>query len=233
VKREEILDRLKAAGFGENISEAFAAVEHLREKAQSPLEGLRKSVEEGLNMVKHYAPLVQETPVFQFALREDLKDDLRFLPTRAESKASGWDVRAATPNKEPLVLEPFQYAKIDLGFRAFCPEGWWFELKPRSSTFAKKNLHCLYGTIDETYEGQMVFAVQYIPAFEIGAETAFRGPKINAPNLTINFSDAIGQLIPVKRQEMTVEQVSNADYDTLCKQRGGERGSGGFGSTSK
>lgn len=173
-------------------------------------------------------------PKYGFALREDIKDDKRFLPTRAEPKASGWDVRASFIDRQSLIIKPFQCAKIPLGFRTFCPDGWWFEIKPRSSTFVKKNLHSLYGTIDESYEGEAIFACQYIPEFNI----IRRDEKSEAwifgfpmPELTINFGDAIGQIIPIERQEMEVIDWSNEDYDAACKNRGDKRGTNGFGST--
>src|SRR5277367_3397756 len=161
------------------------------------------------------------TPKYSFALREDIKDDKRFLPAKAEPKASGWDVRACMPDRVPLIIKPFQYVKIPLGLRAFCPDGWWYEIKPRSSTFAKKNLHALYGTIDEGYEGELVFACQYIPEFTL-IESYFARENERGeawifnnipPNLTINFGDAIGQIIPIKRQEMEVVESSNEEYD--------------------
>jgi dUTPase len=92
------------------------------------------------------------------------------------------------------------------------------ELRPRSSSFAKKNLHALYGVIDEDYEGNCVFAAQYIPHDYTVA-------------LEIQEGEAIGQIIPVKRQEMIVERVTNEEYEKLCKGRQATRGSGGFGST--
>lgn len=189
------------------------------------------------------------TPKYSFALREDLKEDKRFLPTKAEPKATGWDVRAAMPDKAPLIIKPFEHVKIPLGFRAFCPNGWWFELKPRSSTFAKKNLHALYGTIDETYEGEAVFAAQYIPHldytnapprnfFEImGSDYNWQSADwasfVSSNELVIHFGDAIGQIIPIERQEMEVVECSNEEYDNNCKTRAGARGAGGFGSTGK
>lgn len=175
-------------------------------------------------------------------MREDLKDDKRFLPTRAESKASGWDVRAAMPDKNPLIIKPFQHIKIPLGFRSFCPDGWWYELKPRSSSFTKKNLHALYGTIDESYEGELLLACQYIPevdlvwhfhAAQMNLFTETDSLPINPPPLTINFGDAIGQIIPVERKEITVIEWSNNEYDAACKHRAGERGDKGFGSTDE
>src|SRR6266404_3537788 len=110
---------------------------------------------------------INMNPEFLFSLREDLQNEKQFLPTRAEEKASGWDVRAAMPDRKPLIIKPFEYVKIPLGFRTFCPEGWWYELKPRSSTFAKKHLHSLYGTIDETFEGEALYCGQFIPPLSV------------------------------------------------------------------
>lgn len=178
-----------------------------------------------------------EKPVFKFALREDIKDDKRFLPTRAHSTDSGWDVRAAQEDRKPLIVKPFEYVKVPLGFRSFCPDGWWYELKPRSSTFAKKHLHTLYGTVDFSFEGSLILSAQYIPPLRLGqlatykGEEAFAFDKSGMQTLTIEFGDAIGQLIPVKRKEMEVVDIGNEEYDRLCKERGGLRGSGGFGST--
>jgi len=161
-----------------------------------------------------------EIPNFRFALNEGL--DSSFLPTRGTEKSTGWDVRSATN----VMIHAGEYAKIDLGFRALCPPGWWLELRPRSSSFAKKNLHVLYGVIDEDYEGKMVFACQFSP-----------NPKDIIPGTQLSLSilkgEALGQLVPVRRQEMTVEQVSNEDFDRLCKERAYDRGAGGFGSTGK
>lgn len=177
---------------------------------------------------------MSDLPIFKFALREDLKNEKRFLPKQGEPKATGWDVRAAQPNREPLHVRPLEYIKIPLGFRAFCPEGWWYELKPRSSSFAKKSLHALYGTVDETYENELVFACQYIPHFGkfggLVSEWAVTD-YINTNSLDIEFGEAIGQIVPVKRKIMIVDEVSNEEYDALCKTRNAERGIGGFGST--
>lgn len=170
-----------------------------------------------------------------------------FLPTKAEEKATGWDVRAYLPHhSKNIIIKPFEYVKISLGIRAFCPEGWWFSLVPRSSTFAKKNLHALYGTIDENYEGVLQFSAQYIPDLpkihsEIQYDTTFSGDRvisdfqvsIDSAPLIVNHQDSIAQIIPVKFQDMNVVGISNEEYDNLCKARGGVRASGGFGSTDR
>jgi deoxyuridine 5'-triphosphate nucleotidohydrolase len=158
-----------------------------------------------------------EVPVFKFVLNEGLSDI--FLPVQATATDTGWDVKST----ENLSLASGQYVKINLGFRVFAPQGWWLELRPRSSSFAKKYIHALYGVIDEAYQGQCVFAGQYLP----DTYNYNRSPN----NLIIKIGDAIGQLVPFKRQEMKVERVSNEEFEKLCKERNATRGAGGFGST--
>jgi dUTPase len=167
---------------------------------------------QGKNMV--------ELPVFKFALRDDLDD--RFIPKRATNVSSGWDVFCACEPGKSISLRPGEYAKIPLGFRVMPDKGWWLQLVPRSSTFAKKNLNCLYGTIDTDYRGYLVFAIQYLPDLRSLGTT-----------LEIKFGEAIGQLIPVKLQEMKVNQITNKEFDELCKKEENSRGPGGFGSTDK
>jgi dUTP pyrophosphatase len=163
---------------------------------------------------------LNDVPTYYFALRPDLAGDSRFIPTKATPKATGWDVRSAISGK--LTLRAGQYAKIPLGIRGFCPDGWWYKLVPRSSTFGKKNLHCLYGTIDEDYEGELLFACQYMPDLSSLAH-----------DVVIEFGDAIGQIIPEKRVVAKMEELSNEELDALFAERNSDRGAGGFGSTGK
>jgi dUTPase len=170
-------------------------------------------------------------PEFKFVLDEGLDDS--FLPTRSEPNATGWDVRCA--EKNGVVLRPFDKALINLGFRAFLPYHWWAELKPRSSTFAKKALHCLYGTIDETYSHNWRLAVQWIPPVEYLKDSNKLAyvpnleEHLNDNELKIDFGERIGQIIPVKRQDMQVFKVSVEEFEKLCSERTGNRA--GFGSS--
>ena len=177
--------------------------------------------------------IANKNPIFKFALREDIVEEKQFLPTRVESKATCWDVKAAFPDRGSLVLKPFQKAMIPLGFRTFCPDGWWFRLNPRSSTYGKKHLGSLYGIIDETYEGELIFACQYLPSIDVtpSVDGNVFYNKSWTQSLTIKFGESIGQIYPVHRDEMTVVEVSNEEYDLLCKNRNGERGTGGWGSS--
>ena len=168
-----------------------------------------------------------ENPTFKFALTDELIKNCQekynpkdFAPCRSDPEATGWDVRCAALDGIPL--KPESYLKIPLGFRVFSPPGWWLKLVPRSSTMTKRYIHALYGTIDETYEGQVFFCGQYLPDAD----------KILTPHYdTLEFGDRIGQLIPVRRVEMNVEVISNEEFNTLTEERNTTRKSGGFGST--
>jgi len=156
-------------------------------------------------------------PIFKFAVRKDLiNSEISFEPRKAHDDDTGWDVKCA----KSISIKAGQYAKIPLGIRVFAPTGWWLELRPRSSTFTKKQLHCLYGVIDNGFESEICFAAYYCPDISSLGQ-----------DLKINFGDAIGQLIPIKRQEMKVEIITNEDFETLCKERNATRGIGGFGSS--
>lgn len=166
---------------------------------------------------------MEETPVFRFAIREDLQDvaDL-IMPRKAESGSAGYDVRCAQKDRKPIILRSGQYARIDLGFRVIPAPGYWLDLRPRSSTFAKKSLHYLIGTLDFSWRGQCAYACQYIPDISsLGKD------------LRLEFGDAIGQIIPVKMQEMMTTNISNEDFDEFCKNEVNARGANGWGSTGR
>tara|TARA_Y100000310_G_scaffold327272_1_gene393343 strand:+ start:341 stop:865 length:525 start_codon:yes stop_codon:yes gene_type:complete len=170
-----------------------------------------------------------DVPVYKFALTSELSSACAdhetlsvedFLPTRSEPEASGWDVRCADPNG--ISLRGGVYYRIPLGFRAFCPPGWWAELNPRSSSFLKRHLHSLYGKIDETYPDQWFFLCQYLP--DASAIINNNNPK------RVEFGDRIGQVMPVRRQDMGVEIISNEEMNEEIKNRDAAR-KGGLGST--
>lgn len=162
-----------------------------------------------------------ELPVFKFALRPDVIEDKRFLPTKAEPLATGYDVRACPADHKDIIVRPGEVVRIPLGFRAFCPSGWWYILHPRSSFFVKKNMHTLIGIIDEAFPEQAQMISQYLP-----------DAKDLTKNLIIKYGDAIGQIIPVRREEMRCDEITNKDMDDAYIFRGAAR-TGGFGSTDK
>ena len=171
-----------------------------------------------------------ELPDFKFCFTPELiaacqkkdRDPLEFLPTRAENLSSGWDVKCA--EVDGVELKPGCYVKISLGFKVFAPDGWWLKLVPRSSTFIKKHIHSLYGTIDESYEGIMYFCGQFLPDSCKELINVNRLPMIE-------FGDRIAQLIPIHRKEMNVSSVSEEEFAQLSQNRNSSRQRGGFGST--
>lgn len=165
--------------------------------------------------------VIPQLPKFRFAVREGL--DSSFLPTKSEPFATGWDVRCAEGGGVLLSFEP---KLIRLGFRMYAPEGYWLELRPRSSTFAKKGLHCLYGVIDEHYPNELMLAVQFIPQRNYSVS----GVMTETTSVHIPFGEKIAQVIPIKRREMVVEGISNEQIDELYQTRNSVR-TGGFGST--
>jgi len=79
-------------------------------------------------------------------------------------------------------------------------------------------------------------ACQYIPSqdcYNSAFAPCHNTATFDHTPLVINFGDALGQIIPVERKEMKVTEVTNEEYDALCKDRNAQRGAGGFGSTDK
>lgn len=176
---------------------------------------------------------MSNVPNFKFALTDELiqecerlstkenpLDPSDWLPSRAEDRDTGWDVRCAEPGGIEMI--PGCYLKIPLGIHMLAPEGWWLELRPRSSSFAKRHLHSLYGVIDELYPGQLIFACQFVPC----TDTTFC--RNNLPR--IEFGDRIAQVRPVKRKDMIVTNCTLKELKEEHERRNSKR-MGGFGST--
>lgn len=183
------------------------------------IENLVVSMCDEINHIHKAIDKLQELPIYRFSLREDVEADqeIQFIPKKANAKDTGYDVRACLGKDKKLVVKPGQTVKIPLGFRAYCPDGYWFQLVPRSSTFAKKSLHALYGTIDETFEGFLVFCAKYLPDDD--------------KELVIEHGEAIAQIVPYKRQDIYAAHITSDDIEEMYANRNGTRGAGGFGST--
>ena len=174
-----------------------------------------------------------ETPNFYFALRPEIQELCQknesgikaesFIPTKAHPEDTGYDVRCAVPGG--VALLPGCYVKIPLGLRVFAPAGWWLELRPRSGTFVKHHIGALYGVIDEAYENELIFAGKYDP--DACQLLSGSGPKV------IDFGERIGQLLPVKRQNMNCLTASNEELDAYYASRASSRGTSGFGGSGR
>ncbi len=131
------------------------------------------------------------------------------LPAYETDGAAGFDLRAALPEAEPLVLQPLQRALIPTGFIVDIPRGHEGQVRPRSGLALKHGITCLNtpGTIDWDYRGELKVLL-----VNLGSEA-----------FTITRCMRIAQMVvaPVTR----VEIAERAAID------GTARGEGGFGST--
>jgi len=133
------------------------------------------------------------------------------LPAYETAGSAGMDVRAAVPDREPMVLAPGQRAMVPTGLSVAIPEGYEIQVRPRSGLAAKHGLTCLNtpGTIDSDYRGEIKVIL-----INLGAEP-----------FTIQRGERIAQLVlaPVTRLAwLQVDQLSET-----------ARGAGGFGSTGR
>lgn len=131
------------------------------------------------------------------------------VPSYQTSGSCGIDLYCA--NKEDIIINPNESAKIDTGLKIAIPEGYFGAIYPRSSTGVKKNLMLAntVGIIDSDYRGEiMVYFYNYgkIPQ-------------------TIKNGDRLAQLVIQPYSRMEIELVDKLD-DT-------DRGEGGFGSTGR
>lgn len=154
--------------------------------------------------------MTNDLPIFKFALTNPA--DKSFLPKQAEPTSTGYDVRS----RISVTLNDGEIIKIPLGFRVFCPDGWWLELHPRSSTFLKRELIALVGIIDQSFPGEVCLVGKYM--------------SNNKTPTRIEAGDLIGQMIPIKLQLMEAVEISNEEIELEFKNRNSLR-TGGFGST--
>ncbi|MFK7694053.1 dUTP diphosphatase [Paenibacillus sp. HJGM_3] len=131
------------------------------------------------------------------------------LPQRMSEQASGYDLYAAVPAEEPLVLQPGQRALVPTGIAIAMPAHLEAQIRPRSGLAFKHGITCLNtpGTIDADYRGEIKVLL-----INLGQEpfTIHRGERI---------AQMVFQLVPPVR----LEPVLQLD-ETV-------RGAGGFGHT--
>lgn len=158
------------------------------------------------------------TPKFYFSKTTENSDAL--IPTQANATDTGYDVALFSPTHtvdslNKYLISPKSFQLLPLGIKVICPDGWWLQLDPRSSTFFKKHLITLVGVIDNGYENEIKLAVY--------------NPSSEAVQLVHN--DRIGQLIPMRLEKMDVVEVNAEDFAILSAARKSSRGTGGFGSS--
>lgn len=117
----------------------------------------------------------------------------------------GFDLMAHL--KVSNVIKSGKMDNIKTGVSIKLPDGYWAEVKPRSSTFAKRGLIVMGGIIDSAYTGELSIFI-YNPTNE---------------DHQINNGDRLAQLIVYKRIVPNLRYVDELPIT--------ERADSGFGST--
>lgn len=126
----------------------------------------------------------------------------------AKSGDVGYDLKAwiETDNGE-FVVNPQKMVNIRTGVYFKLPTGYWGDIRPRSSTFSKRKLFVMGGTIDEGYTGEISIFI-WNPTLEPHA---------------IKNGDRLAQLVLAPRFTPKIRMVEDLPVT--------ERGGTGFGST--
>ncbi len=129
------------------------------------------------------------------------------LPAKATGGSSGFDLCAATDVE--MTLHPGERAMVPTGMKVAIPEGYEWQVRPRSGNAAKLGLTVLNspGTVDSDYRGEVKVIL-----INLGD-----GP------VSIRRGDRIAQAV--------LCEVPPAEMVRVDSLPGSERGDGGFGHT--
>jgi len=131
------------------------------------------------------------------------------LPAYETAGAAGMDLRAAVPEKAPLVLRPGARTAVPTGLAFALPEGFEAQVRPRSGLALKSGVTVANapGTIDADYRGELKVLL-----VNLGEE-----------DFVIRRGDRVAQLIIAPVVQAAWREVGDLDATA--------RGAGGFGST--
>jgi dUTP pyrophosphatase len=131
------------------------------------------------------------------------------LPAYETAGAAGMDLRAAVPEKTPLVLRPGARTAVPTGLAFALPEGFEAQVRPRSGLALKSGVTVANapGTIDQDYRGELKVLL-----VNLGEE-----------DFVIRRGDRVAQLIIAPVVQAAWREVGDLDATA--------RGAGGFGST--
>ena len=128
-------------------------------------------------------------------------------PFRASEDAAGYDVIAS----EERTILPKTNACIRLNFKIAIPKGFYGKIFLHSGLFTRHLVTCDGGVIDADYRGSVEVLIMNHHPCEV---------------YTVRTGDRIGQIIFMKKYDVTFEKVSDPALLGRTK-----RGSSGFGST--
>ena len=131
------------------------------------------------------------------------------VPAYASSGAAGFDLRAAVPEGEEMVIKPAARVMVPTGFSVAVPYGYEMQVRPRSGLAFKNGVTVVNapGTVDSDYRGQVCVLL-----INLGEEA-----------FTIRRGDRIAQGVIAAAPQWSLVEVEDLDAT--------DRGAGGFGST--
>jgi dUTP pyrophosphatase len=131
------------------------------------------------------------------------------LPSYQSEHAAGFDLTAAVPSANPVMIAPGTRALVPTGLAIALPEGYEAQVRPRSGLAVRHGLTILNspGTIDADYRGE----IQVVLA-NLGSES-----------FSVSRGMRIAQLVIAPVVRARIAEVESLDKTS--------RGSGGFGST--
>ncbi len=130
-------------------------------------------------------------------------------PSRQTGEAAGYDLCAAVPEDEPLLLPPGGHDLVPCGFALAIPPGFEAQVRPRSGLAARFGVTVLNapGTIDADYRGEVkVILVNH-----------------GSAPFSIRRGDRIAQMVIAALAQSEIVVVDELEETA--------RGQGGFGST--
>lgn len=138
------------------------------------------------------------------------------FPPRKFGGDAGFDLICLIPPISPgfrggIVIDPHEFVDIPTGVRVALPDGYWAEIRGRSSTIWKKRLAVHPGVIDGGYRGELRVLVQ----------------NQNSGSVVIENGERLAQLILHRRTTPPVIEV------VILPPSEDGRGEQGFGSTGR
>ena len=121
---------------------------------------------------------------------------------------------------EDVVLYPFTPTLLDHGICVECPEGYEWQLRPRSSTLTNRRVHIQLGTLDAAYRGNIKTVAMLMPRYDLMTESLDLTP------IVLKAGEKVSQI--VLNSIVPASSINMVKVDSLSET---ERGASGFGST--
>lgn len=133
------------------------------------------------------------------------------LPRYQSELAAGFDLMAAVPAEQPIVLAPGERALVPTGLALALPPGHEAQVRPRSGLALRHGVTVLNspGTVDADYRGEIQVLLV----------------NLGRNSFTVRRGERIAQLIVAATMQASICVAASLD-DT-------SRGAGGFGSTGQ